>query len=252
MSNKIKRLKTEYSALKNIPAVYILKNDVNGKFYVGETLKLKRRMEEYLYTHKGTNRIIHRAIEKYGIDNFSIEYYYLPHFLKKDLVKLEESMIRQYNSLRPTGYNILPNGGSYAGGKTSDELKDLRKTLNTKEVHQYNALNGEYVQTYFSIEEAARQLSKNASNISQVANGLRKTAHGFIWRYDKIDNIIPVEKLGITKSKVVNQISKDGEVINTFFNLRDAARHVGGTHNNICNVCNDKMKTYRGYKWSYS
>lgn len=52
----------------------------------------------------------------------------------------------------------------------------------SKPVAQY-ALDGKLVKIWISAIEAKRQEGFNCGNISEVANGNRKTAHGFIWKY---------------------------------------------------------------------
>ena len=52
----------------------------------------------------------------------------------------------------------------------------------SKPVGQYTR-DGDLVKVWPSTNEAERQAGFNHGNISEVANGNRKTAHGFIWRY---------------------------------------------------------------------
>ena len=52
----------------------------------------------------------------------------------------------------------------------------------SKPVGQYS-LDGKLIKLWPSTMEAERQAGFNHGNISEVANGNRKTAHGFIWRY---------------------------------------------------------------------
>lgn len=52
----------------------------------------------------------------------------------------------------------------------------------SKPVGQYTR-DGDLVKVWPSTKEAERQAGFNHGNISEVANGNRKTAHGFIWKY---------------------------------------------------------------------
>ena len=52
----------------------------------------------------------------------------------------------------------------------------------SKPVGQYTR-DGDLVKVWPSTQEAERQAGFNHGNISEVANGNRKTAHGFIWKY---------------------------------------------------------------------
>lgn len=53
---------------------------------------------------------------------------------------------------------------------------------NSKPVAQYTK-DGAFIKAWASAAEAQRQAGFNCGNISQVANGKRKTACGFIWKY---------------------------------------------------------------------
>ena len=55
------------------------------------------------------------------------------------------------------------------------------KTL-SKPVGQYT-LDGDLVKVWQSTNEVQRQTGFIQGNICKVANGNRKTAHGFIWKY---------------------------------------------------------------------
>ena len=57
----------------------------------------------------------------------------------------------------------------------------MAKTL-SKPICQYT-LDEKIVKTWASLTEVQRQTGFSQGNISEVANGNRKTAHGFIWKY---------------------------------------------------------------------
>lgn len=62
-----------------------------------------------------------------------------------------------------------------------------------KPVYQYNKITKEYIQSFDSLQKAAEWLKNNMiintinggvrSHISEVARGLRKSAYGYIWKY---------------------------------------------------------------------
>lgn len=54
---------------------------------------------------------------------------------------------------------------------------------NSKTVSQYNK-NNKLINIYGSVNEAGRQLNIEFSNIAKCARGKRKTAGGFVWRYE--------------------------------------------------------------------
>lgn len=57
---------------------------------------------------------------------------------------------------------------------------------------------------------------------------------------------------GAEKSKTVYQHTKDGLLVKVWESAYEVERVLGFNHCHICNCCNGKEKTYKGYIWSYS
>jgi group I intron endonuclease len=96
----------------------MLKNKVNGKIYIGQTIRpIHKRLAEH---EKERSRCvaIYGAIQKYGWDNFEKDYYECP---DEDLDFDEELLVREMGTLSPGGYNLREGGGSR--GKLSEESK---------------------------------------------------------------------------------------------------------------------------------
>lgn len=55
----------------------------------------------------------------------------------------------------------------------------------------------------------------------------------------------------ITFAKKVYQCTLDGKTINVWVSGIEAARQLGYDNGTINKCCNNKRKTYKGYKWSY-
>jgi hypothetical protein len=91
--------------------VYSLTNKVNGKKYIGQTTNYSRRM---LGHKKETHCVVlHRAIQKYGWENFDKEV--LVETDKENVDELERRLIKEHKSRIPNGYNIR------AGGEANSE-----------------------------------------------------------------------------------------------------------------------------------
>ena len=132
--------------------VYLIKNKVNNKCYVGITT---RKIEKRLYQHfsKGsTCRLLKRSIEKYGKDNFTSDV--LEECDNELLCEREVKYIREYNSFvgwENGGLNLTTGGelkkevaqetkdkigekskdawrdGKYENMKISEEILERRK-----------------------------------------------------------------------------------------------------------------------------
>jgi group I intron endonuclease len=84
-------------------AIYILENKIDGKIYVGQTTKLRKRIGAH---KRQTSKVayVDRAINKYGWDNFQEYIFYVP---ESELDYFETEMIKRLDSLiGNNGYNI--------------------------------------------------------------------------------------------------------------------------------------------------
>ena len=83
--------------------IYKFTNLINGKIYVGQSRNIERRYKDHLNRAKNNfasnneyNTLIHKAIRKYGVENFSFEI--LEECSIKELNNKEEYWINYYNS----------------------------------------------------------------------------------------------------------------------------------------------------------
>lgn len=97
--------------------IYLITNTVNGKIYIGQTIhRLTLRWRKHKTSAaSGSDLALHRAIRKYGANNFSVEV--IAESFEPFLDALEEFCIRLYCS-RSTqyGYNMTPGGGGTGSG----------------------------------------------------------------------------------------------------------------------------------------
>lgn len=71
----VQQLKLIFCSLNNIPGIYMITKKVTKKFYIGMSTNLKGIFQSYLSVKRlNSNRSsrIHKALLKYGFDNFSI------------------------------------------------------------------------------------------------------------------------------------------------------------------------------------
>ena len=97
----------------------------SGKAYIGKTIydAEKTRINKHLNGHG--NRILKRAVKKYGKDAFAIEILHdciIPELL--DMLEIEA--IAKHNTLAPNGYNLTAGGEGHA---LSDETRQKRSEM---------------------------------------------------------------------------------------------------------------------------
>ena len=58
-------------------------------------------------------------------------------------------------------------------------------------------------------------------------------------------------KVALSKNKPVLQLSLEGDLIREWESASEVARVLGYNQGDICNCCNNKLKTAHKFKWSY-
>lgn len=88
-------------------AIYKIENNINHKIYIGETKRPEKRFQEHINRKEPYTSLIHRAIVKYGKQNFTftiLGWY-------ENWQEMEQYYINFYRSKVPYGYNIVDGGG---------------------------------------------------------------------------------------------------------------------------------------------
>ena len=129
--------------------VYMVVNNINGNFYVGSAIsnRINTRFRNHCINLSNTNKPLFRAINKYGIQNFSfhiIEYFngfVIKENLKLNHLKLLERESFFISHLKPI-YNILTYARSSLGFKHSEETRHKMKVNYSQERrNQIGSLN---------------------------------------------------------------------------------------------------------------
>ena len=114
--------------------IYVFTNTKTGQRYVGQTWRIKKRLKEHA-TGRGYARLLKAAIEKFGMDSFTVKVMY--HSTKQaDLNKVERLFIQMFSTQTPYGYNIAAGGNNK--GKHSEETKRLIGSY-----HKYKVMSEE-------------------------------------------------------------------------------------------------------------
>lgn len=112
---------------KNASGVYIIRNSVNAKVYVGSAINFRKRHCKHLSSLKIGNhhsQHLQRFVSKCGEACLSFELLESTELTQEAMICCEQKWIDFYNaSDRRKGYNMAPTAGSSLGCKRSDETK---------------------------------------------------------------------------------------------------------------------------------
>lgn len=233
--------------------IYKITNLINGMCYIGQSTDIRKRW--WAHKTKTFDTYLSRAIKKYGKENFSFEL--LRECSIHELDELEKKYIHVFNSIRPNGYNL--EGGGNKSKTVDRDVVERVASANRKPVSQYT-LNGKFIKTYISIQEAANENRLTCSLISACLHGKQKMSGGYQWRLGKNKStILPYKKNSDryhhTKNRIrfaVNQYTKDGKYINTFDSASDVGKYLNKDYSSITACCKGNLKTAYGYQWRYA
>jgi hypothetical protein len=222
--------------------IYKFINRINGKQYIGKTIgsvekRKQRHMED---VNNGSDCIFHRAIRKYGIDNFDFKIYdYTGLVTEKELLEIEQDEILRFrtyvNFEDSNGYNMTLGGEGSSGA-------------NTKQVKQYDLKTGKIIKIFKSITEASIETNNNRVNISACCRNPEdfKSCGGYGWCF--IDDAPPIyTNLCLTKVKQYDL--KTLEVIKVWDSIIEARDLLKIT--NISSCVNGQIKSAGGFGWCH-
>lgn len=177
--------------------IYIIKNTVNSKVYIGQTrTSIEQRWKEHLRHAQYGDQVINRAMKKYGVDKFYIETLEIC-----DVSILDEREIYYidlYDSTdKSKGYNVS------IGGNTP---RFKRKALSISDLIDL------YVNKEFTLEEIASKFEVSRYIISTELRNAGITIrdrHDSASRYNKIpketlENALKIGKSLRGSAKVLN------------------------------------------------
>jgi group I intron endonuclease len=133
--------------MKKTYKIYKCTNIVNNKVYIGYTKKnLKKRISEHkCFAKNNSDYLLHKAIRKYGFENFIWEVIFECFDEKYALNEAEPFFIKEFNCFYENGfgYNMTFGGQGGMTGKThSKEARQKMKIARQKSKHQIRNPNG--------------------------------------------------------------------------------------------------------------
>ena len=220
--------------------IYKITNKLNGKIYIGQSVDIKKRWREHIFSslhfeNKVHNSPIHLALAKYGKDNFNFE---IIEICDKNKLNEKEIYWVDYYKSYKNGYNATIGG---------DE--DHRHLGTPIEVYD---LEGNYIITYDNATITAEKIGVHRGCIYQILDGKRLSAKGFQFKRVNDDKIITKYKSRQGGTIKILQKDLNNNVIKEWDSAAQIKRELGFDSSSITKCCKHKLKTYKGYRWYYA
>lgn len=180
--------------------IYCIVNTDNQKKYVGSSKNIYQRLQKhrtYLRKNMHENKKLQNSWNKHGEDSF--QYYVLEFCPEEQLIEREQFHI---DTIKPW-YNITLEVqrlkmSEESRAKMSKSRKEgfERGTVvlyQEKPIHQYT-LEGNYIQSFKSIKEAAEKTSVTRSSINRFLEGKYRKGGNFLWSLTKEKSLPPYTK----------------------------------------------------------
>lgn len=119
--------------------IYKITNTVNGKVYIGQTIiPIRKRFLRHIndaHNNPNTHLKLHRAMNKYGADKFTVEQIDEA-TTKQELDEKEKFWIKEYDSVTAGG-----EGGNTYKCRTSSQMKETRQKLSKSKMGRANGMS---------------------------------------------------------------------------------------------------------------
>lgn len=204
---------------EEVGIIYGWYNTKSEKWYIGQTVNPEGRFNCHIrLSLNNDNTHFHRALRKYGLENF-VYCILEDNVLRDNLNMKEQEWIEYYDSFYD-GYNMTAGGDGtllcepWNKGKHHSEetIKKMSKSLKGRFIGENNPFYGKH----HSIESRKKN--------SEAHKG--------------------------RKAKKVNQYDKEGNFVHQWDSMGDIKR--AGFKANICYCCQGKIPYANGFIWKYA
>ena len=225
--------------------IYKITNLLNGKFYIGQSVDIKRRFYEHKKLNREVRSNIKKAIKKYGLENF---YFEVLEECSPEM--LNEKEIFYIKTLKPE-YNICEGGTGLKGYKLDE------KTI--QKIKIKNKLNWENK----SFEEKNKIIKNNLTGPKKNHKVSLKTREKLrLHNLNKKQSIEAIEK----RKKTIENKKKNGyvqlnlshkkqvlciETKQIFNSIKEASEILKINSSSISLVAKGKRKSCGGYRFKY-
>lgn len=207
--------------------IYIIKNIVNDKVYIGRTVNFSDRF----YRHKSRacrprnkeyGSVLYNAIRKYGENNFTFKVLIVCE--DKDAPYYESSLISLYKSTNKNlGYNVLD------GTEESISHSQIVRDKISASLKRFYAING------------SPKTGVHHSKLTKERISLARRGRCSPLLYDHL------LKQNNARNKKVVISTTDNAFVGEYISINDAARKLGLDESCLSKVCLGKRKQHNGY-----
>lgn len=235
--------------MKKISGIYIIKNNINDKVYIGSAVNCHQRFIQHKsdFNKQCHNQRFQNFVNKYGIDTLIFEIIEIVEN-KEHLIDREQYWIDYYKSWKSTkGFNICKIAGSTLGLKMPKSHRETSKKR--MQGNKYRQGKKWSEKEKMEIGERSREMWKNnPEKKKEMAKKVGDLKIGVpIWNGNKPH---PMKCKVHTNRKVI-LVFENENLIDECYGTAEVCNKYGLDRGNVSRVCNGKLKTTKGYVIRY-
>jgi group I intron endonuclease len=221
--------------------LYLVTNKISGKKYVGQTVNpLSVRWSQHIYAaiKKNSRTVLHKAIRKYGSENFEVRPIASANTRAElDIMEIEAIGYMGTHYLDGHGYNMSLGGEAVRNGWKETAEAAFKRTRNQcKEIFCW-----ETGEVFPSIVEAASYFGISSTFLSQVVSGRKASVCGkfhFLYLNDEMGNLKAESRRAIKSENSKKHFVTGRPVVCvstgiTYPSVKSAARETGTVESNL-------------------
>lgn len=223
--------------------VYLTINTKNQKIYIGVHNTENDEMFDG-YIGNGVNiyqpssikfpkTIFQKAVKKYGFDSFK-RITLFKNLTLEEAYEIEALIVNEEFLNRKDVYNMK------LGGFVAPDC--------SKEIHRYD-LNGNYLQSWKSIDDASKELGCSSMSIS-FAHINKTISFNSLWATEKYELLDVSSYKNVAQKKAVYKYDKNGKYLSYYSGTSEVAKELQTTRENIRDSIHGKYLC-KGYYLSY-
>lgn len=223
---------------EEVGIIYGWYNTLTDMWYIGQTIEEEKRFKFHIYDaiNKKSNTHFHRALRKYGLDNW-VYCVLEDNVLRENLNMKEQEWIEYYDSFH-SGYNE-----TVGGGQTIFSTEAKEKMANShKGKTPWNKGKHHTKETRVKISNICKEYFKDKTPWNKGIPHTKETRF-------KISESCKGKPCG--HPRPVNKYDLNGNYIQTYKSVKEAIKQ-NYKCSNICAVCRGKRKQAGGFIWKYA
>lgn len=242
--------------------IYKIVNQINQKIYVGKTTEKRPTdrysQHRYLARHLDqdtSNSYIHKAMAKYGLENFKFEI----------IEKVDDSILNEkecywiatLNTYIPNGYNLTKGGEGTVGfsrpqSQEEREQKSLSMIKFFEEHPERREQLSEQTKELWKNEEYRKKVTESNKKFYQEHPDMFKGENNPMYGKKHTDEArAKIAEAAKKKKNAIAQLDKDTlEIIQVYDGVKDAEKALGVSHGWISKAARADKVAY-GYRWKF-